>query len=240
MVLEDLLVHAGGVVIGLQGHHPGGHFGDGNLRAPVAQGGGRIQTHQAGAHDKHPLALAEGLVNLQRVAEIPEAEDVGGLPEMGDGGDEEPGAGGNEQLVVRDAVVLAVIDQLGFGVDPADGLAGDMEDVLLLEEILPHEVDALDGPLMPQELVEHTAGVDVLVDGNDGNGIAGTELPEDLGGADAGGSRADDDKSLHGHTSLTSMAFLGQARTQAGPSSRCWQKSHFTIRVRSGVMAGTP
>ena len=31
-----------------------------------------------------------------------------------------------------------------------------------------------------------------------------------------------------------------QARTQAGPSSRCWQKSHFTIRVRSGVIAGTP
>ena len=206
----------------------------------MAQGGSRVQAHQAGAHDEHPLALAEGLVDLQRVTEITEAEHVGGLPEMGDGGDEEPGAGGNEQLVIGNAVALAVVDQLGLGVDPADGLTGDMEDVLLLKEILPHKIDALDGPLMTQVLVEHTAGVDVLVDGNDGYGIAGTELPEDLGGADAGGSRADDDKSLHGHTSLTSMAFLGQARTQAGPSSRCWQKSHFTIRVRSGVIAGTP
>ncbi len=115
-----------------------------------------------------------------------------------------------------------------------------MENVLLLEEILSHEIDALDGPLMSQVLVEHTARVDVFINGDDCDGIVGTKLPEDLGGADASGSRANDDKSLHGHTSLTSMAFLGQARTQAGPSSRCWQKSHFTIRVRSGVMAGTP
>ena len=88
--------------------------------------------------------------------------------------------------------------------------------------------------------MEHAAGVDMLVDGNDGDDILGPEFPEDLGGADAGGAGADDDEPFHPHTSLTSMAFLGQARTQAGPSSRCWQKSHFTIRVRSGVMAGTP
>ena len=93
MVLEDLLVYAGGVVIGLKGHYPGGHLGDGDLRAPVAQGGSRVQAHQAGAHDEHPLALAEGLVDLHRVAEITEAEDVGGLPEVGDGGDEEAGPG---------------------------------------------------------------------------------------------------------------------------------------------------
>ena len=159
---------------------------------------------------------------------------------MGDGRDEEPGAGGDEQLVIGDIVPIAVADLLGLGVDFADGLAGNVINVLLLKEVRVHEVDALDGPLVAQEFVEHAAGVDVLVNGNDRNDVVGAELPEDLGGADAGGAGADDDKSLHGHTSLTSMAFLGQERTQAGPSSRCWQKSHFTIRVRSGVMAGTP
>ena len=38
VVLEDLLIYAGSVVVRLEGHHPGSHLGDGNLRAPVAQG----------------------------------------------------------------------------------------------------------------------------------------------------------------------------------------------------------
>ena len=113
----------------------------------MTQSGGRVQSHQTGAHDEHPLALGEGFVDFQRVAEIPEAEHVGGLPEVGDGRDEETGAGGDEQLVVGNAVVLAVVDQLGLCVDPRHGLAGDMEDVLLLEEILVHKIDPLNGPL---------------------------------------------------------------------------------------------
>ena len=68
-----------------------------------------------------------------------------------------------------------------------------------------------------------------------GNNSAGTS------GNDAGGAGTDDDVTLHfPYTSLTSMAFLGQARTQAGPSSRWTQKSHLIIRFRSGEMAGTP
>ena len=115
-----------------------------------------------------------------------------------------------------------------------------MVDVVLLEEVLSDEIDALHRPLAAQELVEHTAGVDMLIDGDYGDNVLGAELPEDLGSADAGGAGADDDKSLHAHTSLTSMACLGQARTQAGPSSRWTQKSHLTIRFRSGVMDGMP
>ena len=241
LVLKHLLVHPGGVVIGLQGHDPVGHLRDGHLRPPVAQGRGGVQTHQTGAHDKHPLAPGQGPVDLQRVAEIPETEDVGGLPEVGDGGDEEPRAGGDEELVVGGGEALAEPDGLFRRVDPVHPLAGDVDDVVLVKEVLPDKADAGDVPLPAQELVEHAAGVDVLVDGDDGDHRLGLEVPQHLGGGDAGGAGADNDVTLHfPYTSLTSMAFLGQARTQAGPSSRWTQKSHLIIRFRSGEMAGTP
>ena len=88
--------------------------------------------------------------------------------------------------------------------------------------------------------MEHAAGMDVLVNGDYGDDILGAEVPERLRGGYSSRAGADDYKSLHGHTSLTSIAFLGQTRTQAGPSSRWAQKSHLTTRFLSGVMAGTP
>jgi len=163
VVLEHLLVHGGGIAVGLEGHDPGGHLRDGHLGPPAAEGGGGVQAHEAAPHDKDPLAPGKGGVDLQRVAEVPEAEDVGGLPEVGDGRDEESGARGDEELVVGHTVPLAVGDGLGRRINAGHGLTGDVVDVVFLEKVRRDEVDALRRALMPQELVEHTAGVDLLV-----------------------------------------------------------------------------
>ena len=64
MLLKNFLVHACRIIVCLKGHHPRSHLGDGDFRTPVAQGGSRVQAHQTGPHNEHPLALAESLVDL--------------------------------------------------------------------------------------------------------------------------------------------------------------------------------
>ena len=119
-------------------------------------------------------------------------------------------------------------------------LAGDMGDIVFLEKVRIHKIDALGIPFMAQIFVKHTAGMYLLIGGNHGDRILRADITKHLFGADTGGASSYDNKSLHTHTSLTSMACLGQARTHAGPSSKWAQKSHLIIRFRSGEMAGTP
>ena len=158
---------------------------------------------------------------------------------MRDGRDKESGPRSDQKLIVR-SPILPIADFLPLNIDFIHRLAGDMGDIVFLEKVRIHKIDALGIPFMAQIFVKHTAGMHFFVGGNHGDRILRADITKHLGGADTGGAGSNDNKSLHTHTSLTSMACLGQARTQAGPSSKWAQKSHLIIRFRSGEMAGTP
>ncbi len=159
---------------------------------------------------------------------------------MGDWRDKKAGTGSNQQFVIWGRILLTIIYHFQPGINFCYFFTGNMSDVVFFKKICLYKADALSIPFMAQIFMEHTAGMNRIINGNDGNQIFRTEFAKGLGGADTGGTGSNDNKSFHSHTSLTSIAFFGQARTQAGPSSKWAQKSHLITRFRSGEMAGTP
>ena len=144
-------------------------------------------------------------------------------------------AGGDEKLVIAQDLA-AIQDDLLFLQFETDGLAA-AQPVHMVErlEIRLGEVQALQGPLAAQVLVQDAAGIDIFILGYEDDLALLVKFAQLAHGVDAGGGGAEDHVS-HLSTSTSVMACMGHFSTHMGfgvlPSVlRCTHILHFMISL---------